>query len=889
MSGSVKDGKRYVFHFTEGSAEQRSLLGGKGANLAEMLRIGLPVPPGFTITTEACLEYIKKGDSFLDDIWEEIKASVKNLEKETGKVFGGDKNPLLVSVRSGAAVSMPGMMDTVLNLGLNGDSVKALASGSGDERFALDSYRRFIQMFSNVVLGLDGSIFENVLHQVKKDLKVSYDFEITAPVWRDVIGKFLRMVQQESGAPFPEDPWIQLKRSVEAVFRSWKNPRAVTYRRINKIPDDLGTAVNVMTMVFGNLGDDCGTGVCFTRNPSTGEKKLYGEFLVNAQGEDVVAGIRTPNPIEEFGDKLPDANSELHRIADLLEKHYKDVQDIEFTVERGKLYMLQTRNAKRTAKAAVRSAVEMHAEGLIDRATAVSRVTPDQVEQLLHRQIDPEAQFEVAAKGLPASPGAAVGIAVFDADEAEKVAQSGQPVILVRPETTPDDIHGLYAAQGVLTSRGGMTSHAAVVARGLGKPCVSGCESVVIDALKGVVTIGDRSFKKGETITIDGSKGHVIIGEVPLVQPSFTDDFRSLLDVADTISDLQVWANADTPEDAERARSFGARGIGLCRTEHMFMATDRLPVMQEMILARDKASRVKALDRLKVMQKEDFRGIFKAMDGLPVTIRLLDPPLHEFLPKEHELRDTISSIKSDSESSNDDLIRAEAILARVLSLQENNPMLGFRGCRLGLVYPEIYQMQIAAIIEASCELKKEGVDVKPDIMMPLVGTREEMKRLLSMVNDLASEIIRRYGLEDLHYLVGTMIEVPRAALVAGNIAEFAEFFSFGTNDLTQTTFGYSRDDAEGKFLAQYVNDGVLPENPFHVLDREGVGRLMSIAAKEGREVRPDIQIGICGEHGGNPESIAFCHQLKLNYVSCSPFRIPVARLSAAHAKMGKID
>jgi len=889
MSGSVKDGKRYVFHFTEGSAEQRSLLGGKGANLAEMLRIGLPVPPGFTITTEACLEYLKKGDSFLDDIWEEIKASVNNLEKETGKVFGGDKNPLLVSVRSGAAVSMPGMMDTVLNLGLNGDSVKALAAGSGDERFALDSYRRFIQMFSNVVLGLDGSIFENVLHQVKKDLKVSYDFEITAPVWRDVIGKFLRMVKQESGSPFPEDPWVQLKRSVEAVFRSWKNPRAVTYRRINKIPDDLGTAVNVMTMVFGNLGEDCGTGVCFTRNPSTGEKKLYGEFLVNAQGEDVVAGIRNPNPIEEFGDKLPEANSELHRIADLLEKHYKDVQDIEFTVERGKLYMLQTRNAKRTAKAAVRSAVEMHAEGLIDRATAVSRVTPDQVEQLLHRQIDPEAKFEVAAKGLPASPGAAVGIAVFDADEAEKVAQSGQPVILVRPETTPDDIHGLYAAQGVLTSRGGMTSHAAVVARGLGKPCVSGCESVVIDVLKGVMTIGDRSFKKGETITIDGSKGHVIIGEVPLVQPSFTDDFRSLLDIADTISDLQVWANADTPEDAERARSFGARGIGLCRTEHMFMATDRLPVMQEMILARDKASRVKALDRLKVMQKEDFRGIFKAMDGLPVTIRLLDPPLHEFLPKEHELRDTISSIKSDSESSNDDLIRAEAILARVLSLQENNPMLGFRGCRLGLVYPEIYQMQIAAIIEAACELKKEGVDVKPDIMMPLVGTREEMKRLLSMVNDLASEIIRRYGLEDLHYLVGTMIEVPRAALVAGNIAEFAEFFSFGTNDLTQTTFGYSRDDAEGKFLAQYVNDGVLPENPFHVLDREGVGRLMSIAAKEGREVRSDIQIGICGEHGGNPESIAFCHQLKLNYVSCSPFRIPVARLSAAHAKMGKID
>ncbi|HON34436.1 MAG TPA: pyruvate, phosphate dikinase, partial [Synergistales bacterium] len=677
--------------------------------------------------------------------------------------------------------------------------------------------------------------------------------------------------------------------SVEAVFLSWKNPRAITYRRINRIPDDLGTAVNIMAMVFGNLGDDCGTGVCFTRNPSTGEKKLYGEFLVNAQGEDVVAGIRTPNPIDEFGSRLPGADRELHRIAELLEKHYKDVQDIEFTVERGKLYMLQTRSAKRTAKAAVRTAVDMHAEGLIDAATAVSRVTPDQVEQLLHKQIDPEATFDVAAKGLPASPGAAVGIAVFDADEAEKAAQSGQPVILVRPETTPDDIHGLYAAQGVLTSRGGMTSHAAVVARGLGKPCVSGCESVAIDAVKGVMIVGGRSLNKGETLTIDGSKGHVIFGEVPLVQPSFTDDFRELLDIADSVSALEVWANADTPADAQRARSFGARGIGLCRTEHMFMATGRLPVMHEMILAKDRQSRVKALEDLKEMQKEDFRGIFRAMEGLPVTIRLLDPPLHEFLPKEHELRETISSIKADSEASPEDLVHAEAVLARVLSLQENNPMLGFRGCRLGLVYPEIYEMQIAAIIEAACELKKEGVDVRPDIMMPLVGTREEMKRLLSMVNDIAGGIIARLGLEDLHYLVGTMIEVPRAALVAGDIAEFAEFFSFGTNDLTQTTFGYSRDDAEGKFLAQYVNDGVLPDNPFHELDREGVGRLMSIAATEGRNKRPRIQIGICGEHGGDPKSIAFCHQLGLDYVSCSPFRIPVARLSAAHSQLGLLD
>ncbi|MDO9508498.1 MAG: pyruvate, phosphate dikinase [Thermovirgaceae bacterium] len=889
MTEAEKSGKRYIFNFSEGMADQKSLLGGKGANLAEMLRIGLPVPPGFTITTEACLEYLENGNSFLDGLWAEVKSSIKNLEGETGKVFGGDKTPLLVSVRSGAAVSMPGMMDTILNLGLNDASVKALASESGDERFALDSYRRFIQMFSNVVLGLDGSIFENVLHKAKKDLGVTYDNEISASAWKDLVGRFLRIVEQESRSPFPSDPWVQLRKSIEAVFSSWKNQRAITYRKINRISDDLGTAVNIMTMVFGNLGDDCGTGVCFTRNPSTGEKKLYGEFLLNAQGEDVVAGTRTPNPIDTFGEKLPEANRELHRIAEILEKHYKDVQDIEFTVERQKLYMLQTRNAKRTARAAVKVAMDMHSEGLIDAVTAVSRVHPDQVEQLLHKQIDPEAKYDVIAKGLPASPGAAIGIVIFDADEAEKVAHSGQPVILVRPETTPDDIHGLYVAQGVLTSRGGMTSHAAVVARGLGKPCVSGCEAVVIDVARGEMRVGDRVIRKGETLTLDGSKGHVITGEVPLVQPSFTDDFRSLLDIADSLSGLEVWANADTPEDSRRARSFGARGIGLCRTEHMFMAQERLPVMQEMILAKDRPSRVQALDKLKVMQKEDFRGIFEVMEGLPVTIRLLDPPLHEFLPKEEELRETIASLKAGNSSSSGDLKRAESVLARVLSLKENNPMLGFRGCRLGLVYPEIYEMQIAAIIEAACELKKTGKKVIPDIMMPLVGTREEMKRLRAMVIDLAEGIIRQHGLEELHYLVGTMIEVPRAALVAGEIAEFAEFFSFGTNDLTQTTFGYSRDDAEGKFLAQYVTDGVLKENPFHVLDREGVGRLMKIAAKEGREARPGIQIGICGEHGGNPESIAFCNELGLNYVSCSPFRVPVARLSAAHAKLGLID
>lgn len=888
MAESAKSGNGFVFNFTEGRANMKSLLGGKGANLAEMLRIGLPVPPGFTITTEACLEYLKSGGAFLDGLWDEVGSALKGLEAETGKVFGGDRVPLLVSVRSGAAVSMPGMMDTILNLGLNEVTVKALAEASGDERFALDSYRRFIQMFSNVVLGLDGSIFENVLHQAKRDLGVKFDNEIEASSWKDIIAKFLRMVEQESRKPFPADPWEQLRKSVEAVFLSWKNPRAITYRKINKIPDDLGTAVNIMTMVFGNLGNDCGTGVCFTRNPSTGEKKLYGEFLVNAQGEDVVAGTRTPNPIDSFGEKLPEANLELNRIAGLLEKHYKDVQDIEFTVERKKLFMLQTRSAKRTARAAVKAAVDMHSEGLIDSETAISRVTPDQVEQLLHKQIDPEARYEVAAKGLPASPGAAIGIVVFDADEAEKIASSGQPVILVRPETTPDDIHGLYAAQGVLTSRGGMTSHAAVVARGLGKPCVSGCEAVVINPTKEEMNIGGKIIRKGDKLTLDGSKGHVILGEVPLVQPSFTEDFRTLLDISDTVSSLEVWANADTPEDSERARSFGARGIGLCRTEHMFMAQDRLPVMQEMILAKDRPSRVKALDSLKVMQKEDFRGIFEAMEGLPVTIRLLDPPLHEFLPKEEELRETIASIKAESAPPSAGLAKAESVLARVLSLKENNPMLGFRGCRLGLVFPEIYEMQISAIIEAACEVSKSGKKVIPDIMMPLVGTKEEMKRLRTMVIDLADAITESHGLKELHYLVGTMIEVPRAALVAGEIAEFAEFFSFGTNDLTQTTFGYSRDDAEGKFLAQYVSDGVLKDNPFHMLDREGVGRLMTIAAKEGREARPGIQIGICGEHGGNPESIAFCNSLGLDYVSCSPFRVPVARLSAAHAKLGLI-
>jgi pyruvate,orthophosphate dikinase len=853
-----------------------------------MLRIGLPVPPGFTITTEACLEFLEKQESFFDELWPHIKEALSEIESETGKTFGGTKKPLLVSVRSGAAVSMPGMMDTILNLGLNDETVKALAEETGDERFAYDSYRRFIQMYADVVLGIESSMMDNVITQTKRSLDLEYDYEVPADAWKKVIEKFKRIVSREHEEPFPTDPWEQLKKAVVAVFNSWNTPRAKTYRKINHIPDNLGTAVNVVTMVFGNLGDDCGTGVCFTRNPATGEKVLYGEFLKNAQGEDVVAGIRNPEPIADLAKEMPEAHKELEEVASLLEKHYKDMQDIEFTIERGKLYILQTRTAKRTAKAAVNTAVDMYDEGLIDGGEAVSRVTPDQVEQLLHKQIDPEASYEVLAKGLPASPGAAVGEVVFDADEAERLGQSGDAVILVRPETTPDDIHGLFAAQGVLTSRGGMTSHAAVVARGIGKPCVSGCEAVQIDLDAGEMRVGDRVLKRGDIITIDGTKGEVIVGKVPLVQPSFSEEFRKLLDVADGISDLEVWANADTPEDSKKARDFGAKGIGLCRTEHMFMATERLPIMQEMIMSETREERKQALDKLRVMQKEDFTGIFEAMEGLPVTIRLLDPPLHEFLPKEEDLREKMAKLEKEGKKETPEYGRIQATLKRALSLRENNPMLGFRGCRLGMIYPEIYEMQIKAILEAACELADEGKKVIPDIMMPLVGTREEMKRLKEMVDRVAAEVMEQVE-KPVKYLVGTMIELPRAALVADKIADYAEFFSFGTNDLTQTTFGYSRDDAEGKFLAQYVTDHILDENPFHVLDREGVGRLMEIAVADGRSTRKDIQIGICGEHGGNPRSIAFCHKLKLKYVSCSPYRIPVARLSAAQAKLGLID
>lgn len=872
---------KYIYDFSEGSADMRLLLGGKGANLAQMWKIGLPVPPGFIITTEACHQYWKEND-FIAGIWSDVEAAIGRVEKLTGKNFGSSENPLLVSVRSGAPVSMPGMMDTILNLGLNDDTVKALAKSSGNERFAYDSYRRFIQMFSDVVLGVDLDKFEKRLEQARDAAGVKEDYKIPAEELKKLVEDYKQIVA-DAGHTFPTDPWKQLRLAIDAVFRSWNTPRAITYRKINNIPEDYGTAVNVVTMVFGNLGDDCGTGVCFTRSPSTGENKLFGEYLINAQGEDVVAGIRTPMPIASLGETMPEVYKQFCDIAKLLENHYRDAQDIEFTVEKGKLYILQTRNGKRTAAAAVRIAMDMLHEGLIDAETAVSRVAPEQVEQLLHPQLDPKAKRNVLVKGLPASPGAAVGKVVFDADEAAERGGKGEKIILVRPETTPDDIHGLFAAQGVLTSHGGMTSHAAVVARGLGKPCVSGAETVKIDLAAETFTVGDVTVKKDEYLTLDGSNGDVIVGKMELIDPQFDDNFRELLDDADKIAKLQVWANADTPEDARRARAFGAKGIGLCRTEHMFMDADRLPVMQEMVVASTKEERIVQLDKLQVMQESDFYGIFEAMEGLPVTIRLLDPPLHEFLPKIPELTKALETLDPNSAEAQ----KIQATIARARELHEQNPMLGFRGCRLGMIYPEIYEMQVRAIFDAACKLTKKGVKVIPDIMIPLVGTKFEMKAMRDLVDEVAKQKLAEHGV-GLEYMVGTMIELPRAAMVADQLAEYAQFFSCGTNDLTQTTFGYSRDDAEGKFLGQYVEMGVFEQNPFAQLDRDGVGGLMTIAAEKGRKTRPGIQIGICGEHGGNPSSIAFCNSLNFNYVSCSPFRVPVARLSAALAAMGVI-
>jgi pyruvate,orthophosphate dikinase len=873
--------KKYVYFFNEGKVDMKSILGGKGAGLAEMTRIGLPVPQGFTISTEACIEYYRNGTRYPEGLEEQIKDKLQQLEKISKKKLGDPKNPLLVSVRSGAAISMPGMMDTVLNLGLNDATINGILEKTQNNRFVYDSYRRFIQMFGNVVLTIEHDKFEELLEEIKKELKVKLDTEIDYKGLKELVESYKKLIKKETGKDFPQDPELQLKMSIDAVFNSWNNKRAITYRKINKIPDDLGTAVSVQEMVFGNMGEDSGTGVGFTRNPSTGEKEYYGEYLLNAQGEDVVAGIRTPMPLSNLKNDLPKVYEELIKVVQLLEKNYKDVQDYEFTIEKEKLYLLQTRRGKRTAQAAVKIAVDMVEEGIISKEEAIMRVEPNQLNQLLHKRIDPKAKIKVIAKGLPASPGAAYGKVVFTADEAEKLGKDKEKVILVRTETTPDDIHGMVEAQGVLTSRGGMTSHAAVVARGMGKACVAGCSALNINAKKEIIIVNDITIKKYEFITIDGGSGEVFLGKVPTIDPEISKEFKTILSWANEKKRLGVYANADTPEDARKARELGAEGIGLTRTEHMFMAQDRLPIVQEMIMADNKKNREEALKKILPIQKSDFIGIFEAMEGLPVIIRLLDPPLHEFLPNLEDTLIEVTTLRLKNSDSKE-LIEKEKLLEKIISLHEINPMLGLRGCRLGLLYPEIYNMQVEAIIEAAIELTKKGIKVKPEIMIPLISHINELKPICRDVRKIANEKIKAAGIK-LQYKVGTMIELPRAALTADKIAEEAEFFSFGTNDLTQTTFGISRDDAEGKFLLKYVDDHILEDNPFEVLDREGVGKLVELGTNLGRKTRCDLEVGICGEHGGEPSSVEFCHSVGLNYVSCSPFRVPIARLAAAQA------
>ena len=850
----------YVYDFDEPSEGGRALLGGKGIGLAEMTQMGVPVPAGFTITTDACRAFMRDGD-LPAGLAEQVDEHVRRLEAKTGKSFGSTEDPLLVSVRSGAAISMPGMMDTILNLGMNDAAAEGLAARTGNPRFAYDSYRRLIQMFGETADGIDGHAFESALTALKKQRGVQLDTELTADDLRELIGTYKEIYRREIGSDFPADAREQLLRSVRAVFRSWETPRAQVYRRAHDIADDLGTAVNVMQMVFGNKGDRSGTGVAFTRDPSTGASGVVGEYLANAQGEDVVAGIRTPQPLDAMREAMPDAYRQFIETAERLEAHYRDMQDVEFTVEDDKLYLLQTRAAKRTAAAALRAAVAMVDEGLITKEEAIRRIDPSQLDQLLHPMIDPKAKLEVAAKGLNASPGAASGGIVFDADSAVERSKNG-PVVLVRWETTPDDIHGMIAAEGILTVHGGMTSHAAVVARGMGKPCVAGCEG--LELRDGTATIGGTTLREGDVITIDGGTGTVYIGEVPLVPPQLNDDFETILGWADEARRLTVRTNADTPEDAARAREFGAQGIGLTRTEHMFFGEERLPVVQQMILAEDEAGRRGALDRLLPFQQSDFEGIFEAMAGLPVTIRLLDPPLHEFLPAEDQATD-------------------ERMRQRIRSLHEANPMLGTRGCRLGLMYPEIYEMQIRAIARAARAVhERTGAAPLVEVMHPLVAFQEELKRLRELTEHVWAE-----EAPDVAHLVGTMIELPRAAMRADEIAEYADFFSFGTNDLTQTALGFSRDDAEGKFLTKYLQDGILQRNPFETLDASGVGDLMRIAVERGRSVKDGIKLGICGEHGGDPQSIAFCEEIGLDYVSCSPFRVPLARLAAAQAALAK--
>ncbi len=882
---------KWVYSFGNGKAEgraaMRNLLGGKGANLAEMSNLGLPVPPGFTATTDVCAYFYTHGKKYPADLKAQIDAALTKVEKQTGSKFGDPKNPLLVSVRSGARASMPGMMDTVLNLGLNKQTVEGLKAQSGDPRFAYDSYRRFIQMYSNVVLGLEHHLFEEIIDDVKRASGYLQDTDLTAKDWQDVIDAYLKTVETHLKKPFPQDAREQLWGAIGAVFGSWMNARAVTYRKLNDIPADWGTAVNVQAMVFGNRGDDCCTGVAFTRNPSTGENAFYGEYLVNAQGEDVVAGIRTPQNLTIKGKKeqnstlpameevMPKVFAQLCKVRAKLEKHYRDMQDIEFTVQQGKLYMLQTRNGKRTAQAALRVAVDMVKEKLITTHEAVKRIDPKSLDQLLHPTLDPKAKRTVAAKGLPASPGAASGKVVFSADEAEAMTAQGHKVILCRIETSPEDIHGMHAAKGIVTSRGGMTSHAAVVARGMGRACVAGAGDLMMDYAKQQMTTKSGALiKAGDIVTIDGSTGEVMLGEIPTVQPELSGNFGTLMNWADKIRRLKVRANAETPLDARTARKFGAEGIGLCRTEHMFFDTDRITSMREMIIADDEQGRRAALSKLEPMQKQDFVDLFTIMEGLPVTIRLLDPPLHEFLPQGDEEVAAVASAAG---------VAPEKVKKRVHQLHESNPMLGHRGCRLGISYPEIYEMQARAIFLAAVEMKKKGKPVTPEIMVPLIATKKEFDVLKTMIDRVAAEISKEYKTK-FKYLVGTMIELPRAALRAGEIAQTAAFFSFGTNDLTQTTFGLSRDDA-ATFLPDYYDANVFETDPFATLDQDGVGELVKIAADRGRATRKDIKLGICGEHGGDPASVKFCHRAGLTYVSCSPYRIPIARLAAAQAAL----
>ena len=907
--------KRYIYAWgaarAEGNAQMRDLLGGKGAGLAEMTSAGLPVPPGFTITTEACNDYFANGEKLPDGLWDDVLEAVKEVERETGKGFGDAKNPLLVSVRSGAKFSMPGMMDTVLNLGLNEETLQGLVALTGNDRFGWDAYRRFIQMFGRIVMGVGGERFDEALDEAKHARGVEADTDLDANALREVTTKFKAIVREATGRDFPTDPYEQLDLAIKAVFGSWFGKRAFDYRREMKIADDLGTAVNVVTMVFGNMGDDSGTGVAFTRDPNTGAKELYGEYLTNAQGEDVVAGIRTAPKIAQMQQEMPDVYAEFKRIGERLEKHYRDVQDLEFTIERGRLYMLQTRSAKRTAAAAVKIAVDMVGEGVISKKEALNRIEPAHVDQLLRDQFDPAAlkQATRIAKGLNASPGAAVGKAVFNADRAAEQAAAGEKVVLVRIETSPDDFHGMAAAQGILTARGGATSHAAVVARQIGKPCVAGVHELLIDYGKREATAGSVTFKEGDPISVDGSTGEVYLGAVPTVSARFEDqpELRTVLGWADEVRRLQVWTNADKPEEAAQARGYGAQGIGLCRTEHMFREGERLDIVRDAILVAFQATRAKdrraahqelsaddqaaierfdaAMAKLEKLQQGDFEGIFKAMSGLPVVVRLIDPPLHEFLPSHEELIEEVTRLRTLKTPEDDpEFAQARTLLSAVEALREQNPMLGLRGCRLGLMIPDFVKIQTRAILNAAIAVKRGGGDPHAEIMIPLVGHVNELAETKRLLEAEAKSVEETAG-ETVDYKFGTMIEVPRGALTADEIAKHAAFFSFGTNDLTQMTFGYSRDDAEGGFLLAYVERRILPANPFQTLDTTGVGQLMRTAVEKGRQTRPDIKLGICGEHGGDPASIAFCHEIGLDYVSCSPFRVPVARLAAAQAAL----